>query len=440
MKKSKITTYLFLFLFLGTILISCKKMDSIKTDIPVAKELNDYKFLNQRLKEFAVAFAPALNNKEARNIIREKAKLKLDEEYEVLIRDLFKDNKITSLVPINVSQKLHYDFYKRSGEVLYPQIYIPRFQYIEDYPGSNKISDTCEECEEELVYVFYSGDAEVDSAAGDEVYPGYKLVGGQYQFYIMVDEAYANEHEVWVFSLNEVEPNILINPCDLDPEGCGGGGGGGGGGGNPDDDPTDAPARHEPFPELGHQKINFKIQYMRFSRYANNESWLSGASEIAIKAKLVCHNGRELGVIGGPQKEYSSDQYSNKLGKLIIKVKRKQFKHEDLLTVNFPMQTNWQNQDPNQDPIYFIYTIFERDKFPATEHRENRYAPISLITNEPPPGPFKLYWRSADRVGQGGPYAKYFFTSVALVAPTANEYCASGLVENSMVAFNTVQY
>ena len=125
---------------------------------------------------------------------------------------------------------------------------------------------------------------------------------GQYQFYTMVDEDYANEHEVWVFSLNETPQ--LMDYCQLYPEECGGGVGGGGGG-TPDDDPTDAPLRYEPFPELNHQKINFKIQYMRFSRFANNESWLAGASEIAIKAKLACHNGRALVVIGGPQKEYS---------------------------------------------------------------------------------------------------------------------------------------
>ena len=104
------------------------------------------------------------------------------------------------------------------------------------------------------------------------------------------------------------------------------------------------------------------------------------------------------------------------------------------------MQTNWQNQDHNQDPVYFIYTIFERDIFPATEHRDNRYVPTSLITNEPPPGPFTLYWRSADKNGQGSAYAKYFFTNTGFLAPTANEYCVHGLVENSLVAFNTVPF
>ncbi|MCB0741884.1 MAG: hypothetical protein R2796_06745 [Chitinophagaceae bacterium] len=336
--------------------------------------------------------------------------------------------------------------YKRSGKRLFPQIYIPHFQYIEDYPESqtkiNKSMDS-NSFSDEPIYVFYSGDPEVDSATNNEIWPGYKLINGQYQFYTMVDENFANENEVWVFSLNEtVNFNGLYtpyDPCEIpnSPD-CGGGGGGGGGGNSPDDDPTDAPAARIDFPNLGHQKTNFKIEYMRVRDY--KESWLAGASEVAIKAKLTCHNGRELGIVNGVQKEYSSDQYSNKLGKLIKKVKRKDIRYVNLLTINYPLQTEWQNQNPNEDPIYFIYTIFERDIFPATEHRDQRYSPVSLISNEPPPGPFSLFWRSQDKNGQGAPYAQYFFTSTTYVAPTANEYAGSGLVENNSIAFNTIIY
>ena len=162
MRKFIGINYIFLFLILGFLLFSCKKNDSIKINPQESQELNDYKFLNQRLKEFAVAFAPALNNIDTRNIIRNKAKLKLDEEYEVLIKDLFNENKINSLVSTNKSTKLHDDLFKRSGEHLFPQIYIPRFQYLEDYPADKGSSNLVEE--DDLVYVFYSGDAEVDSA------------------------------------------------------------------------------------------------------------------------------------------------------------------------------------------------------------------------------------------------------------------------------------
>lgn len=448
MRNNTILRLLYVSLFLAIVVISCKKNDIKRFESPLTEKVDDYKFLNKRLKEFAKEFTPVLSDKNARNLIVKKAKEKFDDEYEVLVNDLFNERLITSLVPYQVNISLHRDLYKRSGEFLYPQIYIPRFQYIEDNYISNRIeTDTTEE----IVYVFYSGNAEVDSAQSEEVYPGYRLVEGNYVYYTMVDENYANEHEVWIFSLNE-SPEFnrntipcIIDPCApqcieiIDPEnGCGGGGGGGGGTENPDDDPTDAPAARNDFPDLGHQKTNFKIHQMRVRGY--RESWLAGASEISIKAKLTCHNGRDLGVINGQQKEYSSDQYANKLGKLIKKVKRKDIRNLELLTLNYPLQTNWQNQDPNQDPIYFIYTIFERDIFPATEHRDNRYCPVSLISNEPPPGSFTLYWRSQDKRGQGAPYAQYFFTNTTLVAPTSNEYAGSGLVENGSIAFNTVIY
>lgn len=458
MRKSFFTNQLIFSLTLSIILYSCKKFDTSKLDqtTSIQSGNEDARYLNQRLKQFAISFSPVLQNKQTREIIIDKAKEKFDEEYEVLIRDIFEISQINSVVSKFESIKLHTDLFRRSGQHLYPQIYIPRLQYLEDNPNSKSaVSSRIEEdtTTEEPVYVFYSGNAEVDSADANEVWPGYKLVNDQYVFYTMVDEDYANEHEVWVFSLNESpEYNRQTVPCEIDPcapgcplngtPECGGSGGGGGGidpTGDPDDDPTDAPSPRVDFPDLGHQRTNFKIHQMRVKDH--RERWLAGASEISIKAKLTCHNGRELGQINGQQKEYSSDQYANKLGKLIKKVKRKDIRNLELLTVNYPLQTNWQNQDPNQDPIYFIYTIFERDIFPSTEHRDNdRYCPISLISNQPPPGPFTLFWRSQDKQGQGAPYAKYFFTSITLVAPTANEYAGSGLVQNGSIAFNTVIY
>lgn len=155
--------------------------------------------MHRSLKEFANDFTPVLNSKAARNIIREKARLKFDEEYEVLIKNLFDEPVIKSLVSPSVSEKLHNDLYKRSGLHIYPQIYIPTFQYLEDNGLMHRFDST----ELPPVFVFYSGDPEVDSAQNNEVYPGYILVEGEFHFYTMVDEEYANENEVWVFSLNE---------------------------------------------------------------------------------------------------------------------------------------------------------------------------------------------------------------------------------------------
>jgi hypothetical protein len=352
--------------------------------------------------------------------------MKFDEEYEVLINDLFKYSEINSLVPSSVNKSLHDDLYKRSGQHLYPQIYIPRLQYVEDNGGSVSVSDNIEE--EDTVFVFYSGDAEVDSAQGNEVYPGYKIVDGEYEFYTMVDEAYANENEVWVFSLNEIVDPLgrIPVPCEVNPcatgcpeagsPSCGGGGGGGGGTGgeptgDPDDDPTDAPAERVDFPELGHTKTNFKMTSMKVFQF--KETWVAGASEVTIRAKLLCHNGRAMGVAGAEKKEYTSDQYSNYLGKLIKKVKRKLIKDTVLIPLNFPLQTNWQNQVITQDPIHFFYVIFERDKWPASKNKNMYDVGNSMETNEFSPGKFPLWYRAGgSEAAYDAPYHDYFFSNL----------------------------
>lgn len=167
------------------------------------------------------------------------------------------------------------------------------------------------------------------------------------------------------------------------------------------------------------------------------ESWLAGSSEISIKAKLVCHNGRDRGIPGGEPKEYSSDQYSNRLEKLITKVKRKDVKNQTLLTVNYPMQRDWQNEVPSIDPVHFVYIMFERDVWPAKLNREVRYAPQSPITGEMLPRSFKLYYRSGgEDKGWNLPYADFRFTNTLSLA-AAYYYAGSGLVENGSIAFNT---
>lgn len=452
---------LFAFFVFTFIAIGCKKNDRLT--IPETPELpqSDAGFLNARLKSFIKEIAPVLSNKEARARIRQMASNKFDGEYEVLIKDIFSDPVIASMSSQAPSNQLHLDIFARAGEYYYPQIYIPRMQHEEEnttqtyavVPGFDSVS-----IDEDPIMIFYTGDAEVDEGSPDDVYPGYKLENGELVFVSNIDEEYANENEVWVVSINEAvnEMGRMPIPCELDPcapgcppvtdeTPCGGGGGGGGGtggggtGGGPDDDPTDAPTARVDFPEFNHNKINFKIENMRVAD--PKESWVAGAAEVSIRAKLVCHNGRREGIPGAEKMEYSSDQYSNYLGKLIQKVKRKKIKNVDLLTVNYSMQTNWQNEVPSIDPVHFIYVIFERDTWPAKLNQDVRYSLDSPISFEPNPGPFNLYYRSAEKnyADWHWPYARYYFTNTLWLA-SATTYAGSGYVTNEDITFNTVLY
>ena len=170
------------------------------------------------------------------------------------------------------------------------------------------------------------------------------------------------------------------------------------------------------------------------------ESWFSGASEVAIKAKLICHNGRDLGLpYPAIKREYSSDQYSNKLGKLIKKVKRKDVKDQTVLNVDYPLQKKWQNYEPQQDAVHFMYVMFERDPWPASPWEIEKYSPTSpYFPNEPHPGKFSLWYRSSENYDPN-PYADYRFTNTLILA-TSVTYAGSGIVQNSDIAFNTIIY
>lgn len=265
----------------------------------------------------------------------------------------------------------------------------------------------------------------------------------------MVNERYANENEVWVISINEsVNSEGKYLPEDSGDQGPGGGGNGGGGGnsGDIDNDPEDAPTKTNYFPivEPNGNNVNFKIQKMKV--FNTKEHWVSGSSEVCIRAKLTCHNGRKLGAPqtqGAEPAQYTSDQFSNYLGKLIKKVKRKDIRNGTLLDIQYSLQQNWLNNYEFRDPVNFDYTIFERDPWPAVLVKSThygRYSPFDIGYTYWGGGPnFNQWYRSSDNV-DNSPYIIGCFSGHYLVSISGNEFAPTGLVDNGQIAFNTVQY
>jgi hypothetical protein len=427
----KITLFLIL-----AILFSCKKnTNTLKGEI-VEKKQNDYQFLKSQFLSMAKILAPEINSPSKRKEIVKKAREMFDEESEVLIKNL---PNLDSKQIVNL-EILENDIRNRSGSKIYTQIYIPKYK---DYINNNR--QLIEPEIEEPILVFYTGNAEVDSSQ-NQILPGYKFINGELTFFNMIDENYADNNEVWVISVNEVvdlNGNYkLPNPCELDFENpCGGGGGSeGGGGGSYDDDPTDAPSAIPIFPELNHPKENFKIPNMVIKN--PKESWVSGASEISIKAKLTCHNGRERGYrFPASQLEYRSKQYSNRLGCLIKKVKRKDVKNRTNLFVNFTMQDNWQTAVGDQDPIFFDYLIFERDPWPAKMWTPTVFGARSdyRFLSDPSTYFYSMQYRSSDNYDET-PYKMGTFCGLQSLSSNPNSYAGSGLVNNTEITFNTIKY
>jgi hypothetical protein len=353
------------------------------------------------------------------------------------------------------------------GANYYPQIYIPKFEHEEDMKEEkNYTASTSNINQEQIVYIYYSGDSEVDSATNtNDSYAGYVLDStNNLVYWGMVNEEYANNNEVWIISMNEsvgnggdfCPPEYRNGAYQYCPEsigGCCGGGGGGGGGGTPpcsgpDCDPTMFAPTTEPFPELGHTKVNFRIAYMAVKD--GKESWLAGRSEIAIRSVLHCHNDRELGSPSpARQLNYTSTNTStNYLGNLIKKWKRKWVKDGEIIDINYAMQTNWQNSNHLQDPVYFDYVIFERDSWPAQKQirerqgREDRLQnPFSIADS------YRLDFRSGKCICndplddrhyeyyQGG-----FINTTSIFPPYGATYYDQAQIINADIGFKTEKY
>lgn len=258
-----------------------------------------------------------------------------------------------------------------------PQIYIPKFQHDEETntiasTTSNIVGDT-------ILFITYGGGTPTDV---DKFQAYYLDENNNLVYWGLVNEEYANNHEVWITAINDLiggnqKLAVAITSDCMDEYGqpmicsIGGGGGGSGGGGatttNPDADPEEMIM--QPHPDMNtHTPVNCKIENM--SVRVHNEYWVSGGSEIAIRAKLHCYNDRLYGQLFNPptlvgHKDYTSDRYSGFIGKFIRKFSRYEVNHGSLRLVNYPLQVGWQADNTTTAPIYFDYVIFERDLFPA---------------------------------------------------------------------------
>lgn len=398
--------------------------------------------------------------------VHTETKNKFDGEHEVLIQDLQKNSSWKQKMNMPIINSALNAFKNIDGVNYYPQIYIPKFQHEEDMKeGKNDIPPNSNVEEDLIVYIYYSGDAEVDSATNEnETYAGYVLDSSNNLVYWgMVNEEYANDNEVWIISLNESVgnegnycPPEFVNGvyqyCPESVNGCCGSGGGGGGdptgcNGDPNCDPTAQSLTWHPDMDL-HNPVSCKIDQMVVKNH--KESWLAGASEISIRAALNCHNNLELGrhisIAGNMQ--YRSDQNSNYLGNVIKKFKRREVKNHTVKYVSYSLQTRWPVQYYQSDPIWFDYLIFEKDIWPATKNEQpyDNMPGRKDFINPPFSNEFSPTWHLTYRANHKNntdwryPYVIGALSSNINVIFGQNQYYATGYVNNNHISFNTIAY
>jgi hypothetical protein len=430
------------------------------TNIDLQSNSKQVTYAEENLKAIGSEIARLSTDDNFVNFVRTQARKKFDGEYEVLIQDLQKSSEWGNQLrsnKLNAALNAFKNIGGTNGANYFPQIYIPTFQHNED-EGIGNVSNLL--TADSIIYIFYGGNSEVDTATntGDS-YPGYyRDNNGNLQYWGMVNEEYANTHEVWVYSLNEVvvnregkhslpeDPPCLPNDPNSPP--CGGGGGptGGGGASDPDNDPVEnARPVHPTVGNPDNYIVNCKLQNMIVKD--NKEHWLSGASEVSIRAALNCHNNLELGQPSSmaSNKQYKSTQASPYIGKLIYKVKRKQVRNGTTINANYTLQTGWPSRYRASDPVYFDYVIFERDLWPSEKQSNMMPGRLDLFwrpfsSNFSPQ--WELDYRSHNKVGTdwGAPYYRGSLVSMSILASNQFEFYQGGYVDNSKISFNTTDF
>ncbi len=227
-----------IFLAIMLLIVGCKKTNKdVQNDFvdstPITSQsaAKQVAYAEANLKKIGAEIALLSKDDDFVNFVRTQARKKFDQEYEVLIEDLKKNptwGAKMNTKNLNEGLAAFKNIGGTNGGNYYPQIYIPTFQYEEDESVNNSTSLLADS----ILYMFYGGNAEIDSATNtSDSYPAYFLNStGNFEYSRMVNEEYANTHEVWVFSLNEVvnsagRPTL---PC-YDPDGtmipCGSPGG-----------------------------------------------------------------------------------------------------------------------------------------------------------------------------------------------------------------------
>lgn len=393
-------------------------------------------YAEANLKKIGEEIAKLTKDEAFVDFVHDEVRKKFDKEYEVLIDNL-KKNPIWSskLNTKNLNEGL--SAFKNiggpDGGNYYPQIYLPKFQHDEDEGLNNLGNSNTSNSTDPILFVFYGGNAEVNNTNANDNFPAYiKDANDSLIYWGTVNENYANNHEVWVISLNELVPNqsrlaLPSEPCGdeyggLCPGGGGGGGGSTGGSGSDDNDPT--AAARAPHPDMGyHAPVNCKIENMSI-RY-HYESWLAGGSEVCIRSVLNTKNNR---LYGGAFPEinfqYKSLQESNYLGRFINKFTRRQVNNGTIVAVNYPLETAWPTNVPASDPVFSDYVIFERDIWPTGRnflYRQGR-ASNGNFTD-----PYPQWYRSSDQAYDIGTVSN----NISVVNPTGPGTSFSTIMYNT---------
>jgi hypothetical protein len=416
MRSKLLFSMLLIAMFFG----ACKKDNSLDVQMPEASIVTksaaeQVKYAEVNLKKIANTVGKLTQNPEFVNFVHTEVAKKRDGQFEVLITRLLKSPVWGPQLNTKELNEGLDAFKNLQGTDYYPQIYIPKMQNDEDNQATNFTASNNTTSSADVKVIVYGG--EVAGVPEDAPHPSYNVSdAGVLTPFQDIAEPYANENEVWIFSINEViiTNGLLQAPVNGDcgpnssdyPEctyggggggGSGGGSGGGTGSGSNEDDSEELFSRSR-HPDMNqHNPVNCKIENMVIK--AHKERWLSGQSEIAIRATMNTINGREYGNPLANFFDYGSDQdvnFGKLTGKFIESYTYRQVKNETNKAINYYLQAGWPTSVIATDPVYFDYVIFERDFWPTQIQTLRRQNFLIQYSATPIAGFYSQRYRSND--------------------------------------------
>lgn len=394
---------------------SCKKginqtpANYIKEEIISKPVTEQFAFVSTNLKSLMLDIAPLFKKWEFIDYLHVEAKKKFDGEAHVLFKTIIDNPQFSKFLNIKKIASDLEVFKGINGENLYPQLYIPNFDA--HLTAKSRISSRTTD-EQVVEFVIYDGNEEVVNVP---TYT-YNEEGEIIPTGTIANEQYAIENEIYVISINETVDNDGVPPANTGVDQI-----------------------------LG--ETNFRIENIHVKD--TKESWLSGDSEVHIKAVGATWNHRvngsaSSGVIDYPVLRYASS--TDLKGFEIKKVKR-----SDILsgvgsqyTINYPLHIGWKIDNFYSDPIVYSYVIFEYDKWPA-----GMKTAASLIPSSPSASLDKnfLNFRSSNSPygGESAGYNSYTSYSIygnvsGLPALLANLYYDGYSHTSTSLDFTTKKY
>lgn len=307
-------------------------------------------YAKEGLTEYADAFMRLSENDDFKEILYDEMAREFDGDFNVLITDLidacndqefYIEDTLLLLVEDFDLEKFLDIFMDIDGvNNYYAQIHIPNF-------------DSIEYLNRDVVAAVFYGDDSITSYAGYVIdAPGME---GQLDSIVVVDEAYTENNEVWVFSINERVDNDGHVPTSV-----------------PDDHP-EAPEDSIEF----RSTVSFQIDKITIKDRFENA--LGGRSEINMRANLEYYDG--LHPINHQPTSFVSDRSSNDFkGHNILCMRRRDLNDE--FEVDYNMQTGWLDEDFFGDPVVYQFVVFEYDSWPNG---------IKVRTTMVPEGEVKVY-------------------------------------------------